>query len=299
MIMQLASHSNCMIGLAFPLFSFKLFQLFFEQSAQVQIIGPFFLIKVSMEIKDKVVVITGAAQGLGKNFAMDLAKRKARLALADINVELLEEVRKACEQAGTETRAYELNVAEEKAVEDFFNQVAQDFGTVDGLINNAGITRDGLIARSKDRVIRKMSLVNWQAVIDVNLTGSFLCGREFFVKLLEQKKPGVCINISSLSRSGNMGQSNYTATKAGVAEMTVTWAKEMARHGIRVAAIAPGYINTEMTSAIREDVKQKIIDQIPLKRMGEPNEISHSVFYILENDYFTGRVIECDGGFRI
>ena len=144
-----------------------------------------------------------------------------------------------------------------------------------------------------------MSLANWQAVIDVNLTGSFLCGREFFVKLLEQKKHGVCINISSLSRSGNMGQSNYTATKAGVAEMTVTWAKEMARHGIRVAAIAPGYINTEMTSAIREDVKQKIIDQIPLKRMGEPNEISHSVFYILENDYFTGRVIECDGGFRI
>ena len=195
--------------------------------------------------------------------------------------------------------AYELNVAEEKAVEDFFNQVVQDFGTVDGLINNAGITRDGLIARSKDGEIRKMSLANWQAVIDVNLTGSFLCGREFFVKLLEQKKPGVCINISSLSRSGNMGQSNYTATKAGVAEMTVTWAKEMARHGIRVAAIAPGYINTEMTSEIREDVKQKIIDQIPLKRMGEPNEISHSVFYILENDYFTGRVIECDGGFRI
>ena len=141
-----------------------------------------------MEIKDKVVVITGAAQGLGKNFTMDLAKRKARLALADINVELLEEVRKACEQAGTETRAYELNVAEEKAVEDFFNQVVQDFGTVDGLINNAGITRDGLIARSKDGEIRKMSLANWQAVIDVNLTGSFLCGREFFVKLLEQKK---------------------------------------------------------------------------------------------------------------
>jgi 3-oxoacyl-[acyl-carrier protein] reductase len=144
-----------------------------------------------------------------------------------------------------------------------------------------------------------MSLANWQAVIDVNLTGSFLCGREFFVKLLEQKKSGVCINISSISRSGNQGQSNYTATKAGVAEMTVTWAKEMARHGIRVGAIAPGYINTEMVAAIREDVKQKIIEQIPTRRLGEPSEISHSVFYILENDYFTGRVIECDGGMRI
>ena len=96
-----------------------------------------------------------------------------------------------------------------------------------------------------------------------------------------------------------MGQSNYTATKAGVAEMTVTWAKELSRYGIRVGAIAPGYINTEMVAAIREDVKQKIIDQMPLKRLGNPSEISHTAIYILENDYFTGRVIDCDGGLRI
>ena len=252
-----------------------------------------------MDIENKVIVITGAARGLGKSFAMDLSGRKARLALADINMEQLEQVRGACKETGIEARAYELNVADEPSVEKFFEQVVVDFGTVDVLINNAGITRDGLIARRKDGEIKKMSLTNWQAVIDVNLTGSFLCGREFFVKLLEQKKPGVCINISSLSRSGNMGQSNYTATKAGVAEMTVTWAKEMASHGIRVGAIAPGYINTEMVAAIREDMKQKIIEQIPLTRLGEPSEISHSVFYILENDYFTGRVIECDGGMRI
>ena len=252
-----------------------------------------------MDIENKVIVITGAAQGLGKTFANDLAARKARLALADINMEQLEQVRGACEEAGIEARAYELNVADEPAVEKLFEQVVVDFGTVDVLINNAGITRDGLMARKKDEEIKKMSLANWQAVIDVNLTGTFLCGREFFVKLLEQKKPGVCINISSISRSGNLGQSNYTATKAGVAEMTVTWAKEMARHGIRVGAIAPGYINTEMVAAIREDVKQKIIEQIPIRRLGDPSEISHSVFYILENDYFTGRVIECDGGLRI
>ncbi|MDP6653095.1 MAG: SDR family NAD(P)-dependent oxidoreductase, partial [Gammaproteobacteria bacterium] len=215
-----------------------------------------------MDIENKVIVITGAAQGLGKTFANDLAARKARLALADINMEQLEQVRGACEEAGIEARAYELNVADEPAVEKLFEQVVVDFGTVDVLINNAGITRDGLMARKKDEEIKKMSLANWQAVIDVNLTGTFLCGREFFVKLLEQKKPGVCVNISSISRSGNLGQSNYTATKAGVAEMTVTWAKEMARHGIRVGAIAPGYINTEMVAAIREDVKQKIIEQI-------------------------------------
>jgi 3-oxoacyl-[acyl-carrier protein] reductase len=252
-----------------------------------------------MDIENKVIVITGAAQGLGKTFANDLAARKARLALADINMEQLEQVRGACEEAGIEARAYELNVADEPAVEKLFEQVVVDFGTVDVLINNAGITRDGLMARKKDEEIKKMSLANWQAVIDVNLTGTFLCGREFFVKLLEQKKPGVCVNISSISRSGNLGQSNYTATKAGVAEMTVTWAKEMARHGIRVGAIAPGYINTEMVAAIREDVKQKIIEQIPIRRLGAPSEISHSVFFILENDYFTGRVIECDGGLRV
>jgi 3-oxoacyl-[acyl-carrier protein] reductase len=252
-----------------------------------------------MDIENKVIVITGAAQGLGKTFANDLAARKARLALADINMEQLEQVRGACEEAGIEARAYELNVADEPAVEKLFEQVVVDFGTVDVLINNAGITRDGLMARKKDEEIKKMSLANWQAVIDVNLTGTCLSGREFFVKLLDQKKPGVCVNISSISRSGNLGQSNYTATKAGVAEMTVTWAKEMARHGIRVGAIAPGYINTEMVAAIREDVKQKIIEQIPIRRLGDPSEISHSVFYILENDYFTGRVIECDGGLRI
>ena len=252
-----------------------------------------------MDFENKVIVITGAAQGLGKTFTRDLAAGKAKLALADINMEQLEEVQGACEEAGIEARAYELNVADEPAVEKFFEQVVAGFGTVDVLSNNAGITRDGLIARRKDDEIKKMSLANWQAVIDVNLTGTFLCGREFFVKLLEQKKPGVCINISSISRSGNLGQSNYTATKAGVAEMTVTWAKEMARHGVRVAAIAPGYINTEMVAAIREDVKQKIIEQIPIRRLGDPSEISHSVFYILENDYFTGRVIECDGGLRV
>ena len=252
-----------------------------------------------MNIKDKVIVITGGGRGLGKAFALDLADRGAKLALADVDQENLENVKSVCEAKGVEARAYVVDVASEEQVVQFFDNVVADFGTVDGLINNAGITRDGLLVRRKEGKTSKMSLENWQQVIDVNLTGSFLCGREFFAKLIEQEKPGVCINISSLSRSGNMGQSNYTATKAGVAEMTVTWAKELSRYGIRVGAIAPGYINTEMVAAIREDVKQKIIDQVPLKRLGNPSEISHTAIYILENDYFTGRVIECDGGLRI
>ncbi len=252
-----------------------------------------------MNIKDKVIVITGGGRGLGKAFALDLADRGAKLALADVDQENLERVKNACEANGAEAQTYVVNVTNETQVVQFFDDVVADFGTVDGLINNAGITRDGLLVRRKEGKTSKMSLENWQQVIDVNLTGSFLCGREFFAKLIEQEKPGVCINISSLSRSGNMGQSNYTATKAGIAEMTVTWAKELSRYGIRVGAIAPGYINTEMVAAIREDVKQKIIDQVPLKRLGNPSEISHTAVYILENDYFTGRVIECDGGLRI
>jgi|TARA_B100001013_G_C24545611_1_gene416491 3-oxoacyl-[acyl-carrier protein] reductase len=252
-----------------------------------------------MDIKNKVIVVTGAGRGLGKAFALDLADRGAKLALADVDQENLESVKDACAVKGVETQTYLVNVASEEQVVQLFDDVVADFGTVDGLINNAGITRDGLLVRRKEGKTSKMSLENWQQVIDVNLTGSFLCGREFFAKLLEQQKPGVCINISSLSRSGNMGQSNYTATKAGVAEMTVTWAKEFSRYGIRVAAIAPGYINTEMVADIREDVKQKIIDQVPLKRLGDPSEISHTAIYILENDYFTGRVIDCDGGLRI
>ena len=144
-----------------------------------------------------------------------------------------------------------------------------------------------------------MSLQNWQLVIDVNLTGVFLCAREFFEKQLQLGSKGVCINISSISRNGNMGQTNYTATKAGVAAMTVTWAKEMAQHGVRCAAIAPGYINTEMVATIREDLKQKIIDQVAIRRLGEPVEIASTAVFILENDYITGRIIEVDGGLRI
>ena len=170
-------------------------------------------------------------------------------------------------------------MAEEKAVEGFFDQAVSDFGTVDVLINNAGITRDGLIARGKDGEIKKMSLANWQAVIDVNLTGSFLCGREFFVKLLEQKKPGVCINISSLSRSGNMGQSNYTATKAGVAEMTVTWAKEMARHGCSFSFLRRSFYR-DIGNKDPNIECQKVRDhwQMYLQRSPEQQAHDHEVF---------------------
>jgi len=252
-----------------------------------------------MEIKDKVVVITGGGQGLGRAMAVDLAKHGAKLALVDLNQSILDEAVALCEEAGGEAKAYIANVAKEDDVEALFNQVVSDFGSVDALVNNAGILRDGLMVKAKDGEITKMSLAQWQAVIDVNLTGVFLCSREASVKMIENKRQGVIINISSISRAGNMGQSNYSAAKAGVAAMTVTWAKELARHGIRAAAIAPGFIETEMTTSMKPEALAKMTAGIPLKRMGKPEEIAHSVRYIIENDYYTGRIIEMDGGLRL
>ena len=262
-----------------------------------------------MNLEGKVVVITGGGRGLGRAFASELADKGANLALVDLNQDDLSATIEMALAKDVKVQTYVTNVAKEDEVVSLFDQIVKDFGQVDGLINNAGITKDGLIVRKKKikdeagnvtgEEIQKMSLQNWQLVIDVNLTGVFLCAREFFEKQLQLGGKGVCINISSISRNGNMGQTNYTATKAGVAEMTVTWAKEMAQHGVRCAAIAPGYINTEMVAAIREDVKQKIIDQVPIRRLGEPSEIARTAIFILENDYITGRVIEVDGGLRI
>jgi 3-oxoacyl-[acyl-carrier protein] reductase len=144
-----------------------------------------------------------------------------------------------------------------------------------------------------------MSLADWQGVIDVNLTGVFLCGREAAVKFLELGVKGVIINISSISRAGNMGQTNYSAAKAGVVAITVTWAKELARYGIRSMAIAPGFIGTEMVKSMKPEALDKMAAQIPIGRIGMPEEIAHTAAFIFENDYLTGRVIETDGGIRM
>jgi 3-oxoacyl-[acyl-carrier protein] reductase len=178
--------------------------------------------------------------------------------------------------------------------------VVADFGALHGLVNNAGILRDGLLLKVKDgEIVKKMSLAEWQAVIDVNLTGVFLCGREAATKMVELGCAGAIINISSVSRAGNMGQTNYSAAKAGVAAMSVTWAKELARYNIRSAAIAPGFIGTEMIASMKPEALAKMEAQIPLRRVGTPEEIAHTAAFIFENDYITGRVIETDGGIRL
>lgn len=250
-----------------------------------------------MDLKDKLVIVTGGAQGLGFAMAKRLAEQGARLALVDMNAEALD---KACDDLPTEAKGYVCNVSDEPSVEKMVADVVAAQGTISGLVNNAGITRDGLLVKAKDgKVVDKMSLDNWNAVIGVNLTGVFLCTREVAAHMIEAGEKGCIIGISSISRWGNLGQTNYTATKAGVAAMTVTWAKELARYGIRTGAVAPGYIGTEMVLSMRDDVLEKIAAGIPAKRLGYPDEIAQGVQFIFENDYFNGRTLEIDGALRI
>tara|TARA_Y100001956_G_C4090987_1_gene172917 strand:- start:90 stop:851 length:762 start_codon:yes stop_codon:yes gene_type:complete len=253
-----------------------------------------------MDIKNKTVVITGGAQGLGFAMATQMAELGANLALIDMQDEVLAEAKAELVKLDVKVETYVANVSVEADVETVFNNIVGDFGAVHVLINNAGILRDGLLLKAKDGVVTaKMELSQFQSVIDVNLTGVFLCGREAAAKMVESGEGGVIVNMSSVARAGNMGQTNYAAAKAGVVAMTTTWAKELGRFGIRVGAIAPGVIRTKMTDAMKPEAKERLVKMKPVGRLGEAEEIAHTAKYIIENDFFTGRVVEVDGGIRL
>ncbi|GAA0581316.1 SDR family oxidoreductase [Halomonas salifodinae] len=253
-----------------------------------------------MQMDKAVIAITGGARGLGLAMARRLGQQGVRLALLDREAEALDAAVGILAEAGVEAQAFVADVADEASVTQAFGDIAARMGPVQGLVNNAGITRDGLLIKARDGKVEKgLSLSQWQQVIDVNLTGVFLCGQAAALQMVEAGRGGVIVNISSISRAGNMGQSNYAAAKAGVTALTVTWAKELARHGVRVGAVAPGFIETDMTAAIRPEMLEKIAKGIPLGQLGRPEDIAESVAFIFNNTYFTGRVIECDGGLRI
>lgn len=253
-----------------------------------------------MDLHGKVIVITGAAQGLGQKMAEIIASQGAKLALLDVDHAKLQDTVRLCTKAGAKVKDYPADVTDEPAVEALFTSVRKDFGSVNGLINNAGITSDALLMKAADgKVQKKMSLTEFHRVIAVDLRGVFLCAREAAVQMIESGRGGVIVNISSISRAGNVGQTNYAAAKAGVAAMTVTWAKELARYKIRVAGIAPGFSETRMTATIPPKVKDKIISTIPLRRFAQPEEIAHAALFILQNDYYDGRILEIDGGLRL
>lgn len=252
-----------------------------------------------MNLRESVIVITGAGQGLGQMMAVTLAQAGADLALLDMNEQGLLDTQKQCHMLSAKAIYYVMDVTNEAQVVKTFEDIVIDFGHVDGLINNAGILRDGLLVKVKDGQISKMSLEQFDTVMNVNVTGTFLCGREAAVKMIETKRKGVIINISSVARAGNIGQTNYSASKAAVATMATSWARELARYGIRAAAIAPGIVHTAMADQMKPEAIERLKQMVPVGRMGEPGEIAHAAKYILGNDYFTGRVLEIDGGMRM
>jgi 3-oxoacyl-[acyl-carrier protein] reductase len=253
-----------------------------------------------MQVTGKTVVVSGGGRGIGRAVAERFGRDGARVALLDVNAVDLAQTRSALEAAGVMVRSYEVNVAVEEEVIATMDRVMADFGSLDVMINNAGILRDALLVKVKDgAIVGKMSLAQWQAVIDVNLTGVFLCGREAGERMIRLGHGGVIINISSVSRHGNAGQSNYSAAKAGVAALTVVWAKELSRYGIRTGTIAPGGTRTEILAAMRPEMLAKLLAPVPLQRLGEPEEIAAAAAFIVSNDFFNGRCIDLDGGFRL
>ena len=253
-----------------------------------------------MQLEQKLIVITGSGRGIGRAMALAFAAKRANLALLDLNQDDLEQTRAQCIDLGVEARTYRCNVAHEENMSACLDSVVQDFGRLDVMINNAGITKDALLVKTHDgKVTGKMSLDQWQSVIDVNLTGVFLGAREAATRMINLGQGGVIISTSSISRAGNMGQTNYSAAKAGVAAMTVVWAKELARYGIRAAAIAPGFTRTDILDAMKPEMIERMVAAVPLKRMAEPNEIAQAAIFIAENDYFSGRVLELDGAQRL
>ncbi len=250
-----------------------------------------------MDIKDLNIIVTGAASGLGLCFAQELAEAGANVMACDINEEALSNV-----ETSENLKTHVCNIADEGDVKGLIAATVEAFGSVNGLVNNAGIFRDSLLV-SKDREtgeVRTMSLRHWQQVIDVDLTGPFLCTREVAAHMVEHDvKPGVIVNISSVSRHGNRGQSNYSAAKAGLVADTKLWAEELSRYGIRVGAVAPGFVQTPILEAMKPDMLDRLLKGVPLRRAGKPFEIWQAVRFILECDYFTGRCIDVDGGINL
>lgn len=253
-----------------------------------------------MDLAKRIIAITGAGRGLGRAMAVEIARKGATIAAIDRNADDLAETARRVGDLGGTCRTYLADVSKESEVVATFEAIAADLGGLHGLVNNAGITRDGLLVKVRDGEVSTMSLAQWQAVIDVNLTGVFLCGREAARQMIAAHvDEGCIINISSIARYGSHGQSNYSAAKAGVAALAEVWAKELARYNIRTGAIAPGTIDTDMIAAMRADAREKIVAGVPLRRLGQPENIAQTAIFILENDYFTGRCIDTDGGLRV
>lgn len=243
-----------------------------------------------MRLKDKVVVITGGANGIGAVTASLFGKQGAKLAIVDFDVQAGEKKVKELQEAGVEALFYQVDVASHADVKDVAKRVLTHFEKVDVLINNAGITKDSMLL--------KLDAADFQKVIDINLTGVFNCTQAFIPSMLAQGK-GKVINTSSIAGvGGNIGQTNYSASKAGIVGMTRTWAKEFGRSGINVNAVAPGFIETDMIDTIPPKILEQIRMMTSSPRLGTPSDVAHAYLFLAsdESDFVNGTVLEVDGG---
>jgi 3-oxoacyl-[acyl-carrier protein] reductase len=246
-----------------------------------------------MQLKDLHIIVTGAARGMGAHFATRLAEAGAKVAAGDVDEAGLAELPPAIARR-------RLDVTDAADCSAFVSWAGEQLGgPVNGLINNAGIIRDGLLVKKSRSTgaIETLSDADWGAVIDVNLTGAMHMTRAVVEAMVRtETRPGVVVNVSSISRHGNRGQSNYVATKAALAANTVTWAREFAPFGIRCGTVAPGMVETPMTRGMNQKARDALVAAIPVGRIGEPEDIWLAVRFILECDYFNGRTLDVDGG---
>jgi 3-oxoacyl-[acyl-carrier protein] reductase len=244
----------------------------------------------TLELSEKVALVTGAAQGIGRAVALLLARKGADIVLSDINLEKAEETAKEIEAIGRKALALRANVANMDEVERMIEAILERFGKIDILVNNAGIARDKMILR--------MTEEDWDAVLDVNLKGTFNCTKAVIRHMSKQRR-GKIVNIASVvGEMGNVGQANYSASKAGVIGFTKTVAREFAQRGINVNAIAPGYIETPMTEVLPEKAKEELKRMIPMEKLGQPEDIAEAVLFLVSDSssYITGHVLNVNGG---
>ena len=243
-----------------------------------------------MSLNGKIALVTGAAQGIGRDIAMGLASDGADVAICDVNLEAAQKTAGDIEAKGGKSLALKANVASTADVTAMVDQVVEKFGRIDILVNNAGITRDGLILRMKDE--------DWDLVLSINLKGAFLCTKSA-LKYMTKQRAGTVINIASIvGAMGNAGQANYVASKAGLIGLTKTIAREYANRNITANAVAPGFIDTAMTQALSENVRQELAKQIPMGKLGTPEDVANAVRFLASPwaSYITGQVIHVNGG---
>lgn len=250
-----------------------------------------------MQLETVKAIVTGAASGLGRAFASELVSAGAHVVAGDIDEDGLGSLADQCRAAAGKLNVVKLDVTNEASVVACIAEASQRMGGVNLLVNSAGILRDGFLVTEDAGRVRKLPTAQWRQVLDVNLTGPYLMSREVIAEMVKRKiRNGVVVNISSISHSGNPGQSNYAASKAGLDACTRTWALELAHQGIRVGAIAPGLVDTPILDRISDQARSALVESIPLQRIGTPQEIWLALKFVIECDYFTGRVIEVDGG---